>query len=52
MKIILFFRSEGFYPVEYPDDYTDWQAEADRNPGTRKIEDAMTGVILWEAPLQ
>ena len=52
MKIILFFRDEGFYPTQYPEDYSDWQAEADRNPGTRRIEDAMTGEVLWMAPLQ
>lgn len=46
MRVILFFREDMFYPTEYPIDYTDWQAEADRNIGTIKIE-TVEGEILW-----
>lgn len=49
-KCILFFREECFYPTEYPADYNNWQAEADRNPGTLRIEDAK-GKVLWSAPV-
>lgn len=49
MALIVFFRADGFYPTQYPATYSDWQAEADRNPGTKRIEDAH-GNVLWEAP--
>lgn len=47
MKPILFFREGMFYPTEYPASYSDWAAEAERNPGTVRIEDGMTGEVLW-----
>lgn len=48
MRTILFFREDGvFYPTEYPKKYKDWQREAERNPGTIKIMDAVTGKVLW-----
>ena len=47
MKCIIFFRGGYFYPTEYPENYSDWQAEADRNPGTTKIMDGLTGKLLW-----
>lgn len=47
---ILFFREDCFYPTEYPAGYSDWQAEADRNPGTIRIED-LKGNVLWKAPV-
>lgn len=47
MKVIIFRREEGWYPTEYPHDYSDWQAEADRNPGTLRIE-TVEGDVLWE----
>lgn len=46
MKVIIFFRKEGWYPTEYPINYNDWAAEAQRNPGTIRIEDA-DGRVLW-----
>lgn len=49
-KCILFFREDCFYPTEYPIGYSDWQAEADRNPGTTRIED-LKGNVLWKAPV-
>jgi hypothetical protein len=47
MRTIIFFRAEGWYPTEYPRSHTDWAAEAKRNPGTLRIEDALTGNVLW-----
>lgn len=46
-RIVIFFREGMFYPTEYPSGYKDWQAEADRNPGTLKIMDARTLKVLW-----
>lgn len=46
-RCVIFFREGHFYPTEYPANYSDWQAEADRNPGTTKIMDAATGKVLW-----
>lgn len=43
---IIFHREGFFYPIEYPRNYTNWQAEADRNPGTTKITNA-AGKVLW-----
>lgn len=51
MRTIIFIRDGFFYPTEYPADYSNWQAEADRNPGTLRIED-IDGNVLWEAPKQ
>jgi hypothetical protein len=48
MVVIIFHRGEVWYPVEYPASHGDWQAEADRNPGTTKITNAQ-GKVLWEA---
>lgn len=47
MQVIIFHRGDFWYTVEYPLDYSDWQIEADRNPGTTKIEN-WNGDILWE----
>lgn len=48
--VVIIFRREGcWYPTEYPADHSDWQAEADRNPGTTQIETAQ-GKVLWSAP--
>jgi hypothetical protein len=47
MKPIVFFRGDMFYPVDYPAGYSDWGHEADRNPGTTRIEDGVTGEVLW-----
>lgn len=44
---ILFFRADTFYPIEYPLEYSNWAAEAERNPGTVRIEDGVTGEVLW-----
>lgn len=50
MRTILFFREGTFYPTEYPANYSNWQAEADRNPGTIRIED-IKGKVLWKRPV-
>lgn len=47
MRVVIFFRDNMFYPTEYPAGYADWQHEADRNPGTTRIEDGVTGEVLW-----
>lgn len=47
MRTIVFFREGSFYFTEYPTDYSDWAAEAERNPGTIRIED-MAGTVLWQ----
>jgi hypothetical protein len=46
-RVIVFFREDTFYPTMYPTDYSDWAAEAERNPGTICIEDGVTGEVLW-----
>lgn len=48
MVIIIFRRGDFWYPTEYPANYANWQAEADRNPGTTQIETAQ-GKVLWSA---
>jgi len=45
---IVFFREGYFYIAPYPKDYSDWVAEAKRNPGTIRIED-VRGKVLWPA---
>jgi len=50
MRTILFFREGTFYPTEYPANYSNWQVEADRNPGTIRIED-IKGKVLWKRPV-
>jgi hypothetical protein len=45
MRLVVFFRKEGFYPLELP--ITDDLAKhAECNPGTLRIED-LDGNILW-----
>lgn len=47
MITVVFHREEGWYLTEYPWDYENWQEEADRNPGTLKIE-TIGGHVLWQ----
>lgn len=47
MQVIIFRRKGFWYPVEYPADYTNWADEAERNPGTTKIE-TLDGEVLWQ----
>ena len=45
MRLVIFFRADGFYPLELPDT-DDLSAHAGSNPGTLRIEDA-SGNVLW-----
>jgi hypothetical protein len=50
MPILIFFRAEGFYPVEaLPDRDLKTQAadHAELNPGTLRVED-IEGNVLWQ----
>lgn len=44
--IYIFFRKEGFYPIECRDD-ADARVQAEMNPGTLKVED-IDGNIVWQ----
>jgi len=44
-RLVLFFRAEGWYPLELPIT-DDLSAHAEHNPGTLRIED-IDGNILW-----
>ena len=48
--LYLFFRAEGFYPIELRDD-ADARANAECNPGTLKVETAI-GEVVWRGPRQ
>lgn len=45
MRIVMFFRANGFYPLELPIT-DDLAAHAEQNPGTLRIED-IDGNVLW-----
>jgi len=45
--IYIFHRAEGFYPIELPDDKTALDC-VPLNPGTLKVENAVTGETIWE----
>lgn len=50
MMIAIFFRDEGFYPVQFFGTKSPSEEAADHaalNPGTRKIEDT-AGNVLWQ----
>lgn len=42
----VFHRAETFYVIDLPQD-EDLALHAELNPGTLKITDALTGVVLW-----
>lgn len=44
-RIYVFFRDEGFYPIELRDD-DDARDNAECNPGTIRVEDH-SGRIVW-----
>jgi hypothetical protein len=46
MKTYLFFRKEGFYPIQLRDD-DDAKRNAEHNAGTLKVED-LAGRVVWE----
>jgi len=41
----IFFRKEGFYPIDMKDD-ADAKANAECNPGTLRVED-IHGRVVW-----
>jgi hypothetical protein len=47
MQVYVFFRSEGWYPIECKDD-EDAKNQAETNPGTVKVED-VAGRDVWKA---
>lgn len=46
-KTVLFFRKEGFYPIEVREN-EDLAKHAELNPGTLKIMDALGEKTLWQ----
>lgn len=44
-RLFLFVREEGFYPLELPELTVADNAKC--NPGTLRVEDAMTGEVVW-----
>lgn len=50
MNIYIFYRAGGFYPIELDDDVSA-KANAERNPGTIKVENAATKEIVWVQPV-
>ena len=46
MQIYLFHREDMFYPIELRDD-EDAKRNAECNPGTTKVENAITGEVVW-----
>ncbi len=46
-KVYLFFREGMFYPIELRDD-EQAVSNAECNPGTVRVEDGITGHVVWE----
>jgi len=44
-RMFIFFRKDGFYPLELPEATVAHNAEC--NPGTLRVEDAATGETVW-----
>lgn len=51
MKTYIFFRDGTFYPVELSSD-EQARKNAECNPGTLKVENALTREIVWEKPTE
>lgn len=49
MSLYLFIRADVFYPIELRDD-DDARANAECNPGTVRVENALTNEIVWPVP--
>lgn len=47
MNLYIFFRGDHFYPLELKND-TDAIANAECNPETTRVGNAITGEIVWE----
>lgn len=45
-RLVIFFREGGFYPLEIPEATIEDNVKC--NPGTLRVEDAVTGEILWQ----
>ena len=45
-SVYLFHRADGFYPLELRND-DEARANAECNPGTLKVENAITGAVVW-----
>lgn len=43
-----FIRADGFYPIDLRDD-EDARKNAECNPGTLQVVNAITGKIVWQA---
>lgn len=50
MSVYIFIRADMFYPIELRDD-DDARANAECNPGTVRVENALTGETVWPVPL-
>lgn len=48
MNIYIFFRDDMFYPIELKDDASA-KRNAEINPGTLKVENAVTREVVWTA---
>lgn len=46
-RTFIFIREGGFYPLELPEATVADNAEC--NPGTIRVEDALTGEVVWPA---
>jgi hypothetical protein len=49
IKPFTFFRVDGFYILEIPEDTLEDNIRC--NPGTIRVENAITGEIVWNAKL-
>ena len=45
IRLFVFHRADGFYPLELPEATVSDNAIA--NPGTLRVEDAQTGEVVW-----
>lgn len=46
MNVYIFFREDGFYPLELESDASA-RANAELNPGTLRVENAVTRETVW-----
>lgn len=46
-RVYIFHRAEGWYPVELRND-ADARKNAEGNPGTVKVTDALSEKVIWE----
>lgn len=50
-KLYVFFRKEGFYPLELPNDDAAIADHVAANPGTIRVED-ICGNVVWPTPTE